>query len=200
MDAERARHFVLIAGPMFCGKSSELQRRVRRTQYGPHPPSCLVITFARDTRYALTHSASDADRAYVVTHDGTRLPAVAAATVAEIRDAVTAMAPAILAIDEGQFFPGLGAYILDELLVAGSVHTVLVAALKLNFRNEPFAETAALLPHADEVLSLYAVCRHCGDEHASCSHRLVADTRDELIGGAESYVALCRACFAAAHQ
>jgi thymidine kinase len=184
---------------MFCGKSTELLRRVRRTQYGPRPPTCLVITYARDTRYALAHSTDAAsDRAYVVTHDGTRLPAEAAATVDAIRDAVTACQPTILAIDEAQFFPGVADYILKELLVAGSVRTVLVAALTLNFRDAPFAETVTLMTHADELQALTAVCRRCGSESAMHSHRTVPDTRDELIGGAESYAPLCRVCFAEA--
>jgi thymidine kinase len=196
MDAAPPPQLVVIAGPMFCGKSSDMIRRVRRTQYGPRAPRCLVIKFVRDTRY---------DDAAVTTHDGARLPAEVVKTTADIRAAVIAHAPDVLAVDEAQFFPGIANYILTELLAppaggdaASTVRTVIVAALQTDFRGTPYAETQQLLAHADEVLVLRAVCRRCGSDRAMFSHRLVPDQRAELIGGAESYEARCRTCFFAA--
>jgi thymidine kinase len=52
-------HLSLIVGPMFSGKSSELQRVVRR--YEISKKTCLVVNFALDSRY----SAEDV----VSTHD-----------------------------------------------------------------------------------------------------------------------------------
>ena len=41
----------LILGPMFSGKSSEMQRKVRRYQHARK--SCLVINYIKDNRYSL---------------------------------------------------------------------------------------------------------------------------------------------------
>uniref|UniRef100_A0A2K6FCM7 Thymidine kinase n=1 Tax=Propithecus coquereli TaxID=379532 RepID=A0A2K6FCM7_PROCO len=49
----------VILGPMFSGKSSELMRRVRRFQIAQY--ECLVIKYAKDTRYSnsfCTHDSS----------------------------------------------------------------------------------------------------------------------------------------------
>lgn len=43
-------HLTLIFGPMFSGKSSELQRMVRR--YEVSKKSCLIINYALDNRYS----------------------------------------------------------------------------------------------------------------------------------------------------
>ena len=43
-------HLSLIFGPMFSGKSSELQRVVRR--YEISKKQCLIINYALDSRYS----------------------------------------------------------------------------------------------------------------------------------------------------
>lgn len=50
----------VIYGPMFSGKSSELQRRVRRLKYAKK--NCLVINYAKDNRYSDEEVASTHDK------------------------------------------------------------------------------------------------------------------------------------------
>lgn len=47
----------VIFGPMFSGKSTELMRRVRRFQIAQY--KCLVIKYAKDTRYSNSFSTHD---------------------------------------------------------------------------------------------------------------------------------------------
>uniref|UniRef100_A0A8C0E1Q0 Thymidine kinase n=1 Tax=Balaenoptera musculus TaxID=9771 RepID=A0A8C0E1Q0_BALMU len=47
----------VILGPMFSGKSTELMRRVRRFQIAQY--KCLVIKYAKDTRYSSNFSTHD---------------------------------------------------------------------------------------------------------------------------------------------
>lgn len=49
----------IIYGPMFAGKSSELQRRVRRLRYAKK--KCLIINYLKDNRYS--------NEGYAATHD-----------------------------------------------------------------------------------------------------------------------------------
>lgn len=49
----------MIIGPMFSGKSSELQRVVRRYQIANK--KCIVVNFVSDTRYTTDN--------FVATHD-----------------------------------------------------------------------------------------------------------------------------------
>lgn len=52
-------HLSLILGPMFSGKSSELQRVVRRFEISKK--KCLIINYALDSRYS--------EEDVVATHD-----------------------------------------------------------------------------------------------------------------------------------
>ncbi len=52
-------HLELIIGPMFSGKSTELQRKIKRYQCAKK--RCLVINYANDNRYS--------DEGFVATHD-----------------------------------------------------------------------------------------------------------------------------------
>uniref|UniRef100_A0A2K6SEE4 Thymidine kinase n=1 Tax=Saimiri boliviensis boliviensis TaxID=39432 RepID=A0A2K6SEE4_SAIBB len=47
----------VILGPMFSGKSTELMRRVRRFQIAQY--KCLVIKYAKDTRYSSSFCTHD---------------------------------------------------------------------------------------------------------------------------------------------
>ena len=52
-------HIDLILGPMFSGKSTELQRKVNRYQFARK--RCMVVNYAHDNRYT--------DESCVSTHD-----------------------------------------------------------------------------------------------------------------------------------
>ena len=101
----------------------------------------------------------------------------------------------VLAIDEGQFFPDL-ADMCDRWASQGK--SVIVAALDGTFQREPFPVIMALIPRAEEVIKLTAICVGCGAD-AAFSRRLSDETDVEVIGGADKYVAMCRACYAEPH-
>jgi hypothetical protein len=70
---------------------------------------------------------------------------------------------------------------------------VIIAALDGDFMRRPFGRIADLLPIAERLDKLTAVCADCARD-ASFTFRTIADTRVELIGGVEAYVPLCRPC------
>ncbi len=72
----------------------------------------------------------------------------------------------------------------------------LVAALDGDFRRRPFGRVLELVPLAEEVTKLSAVCVSC-TRAAAFTKRTVASEALELVGGAESYVPTCRECFSA---
>jgi thymidine kinase len=53
-------HLNLIFGPMFSGKSSELQRTVRR--YEISKKACLLVNYALDSRYSSEDVVSTHDK------------------------------------------------------------------------------------------------------------------------------------------
>lgn len=167
----------LILGPMFSGKSTELIRRLKRYQVAKY--EVLIIKYAKDVRY---------DENGISTHDRQTLPAVAATTLQDLTK--KAMAYDVIGIDEGQFFPDITW--VEEMANKGKV--VLIAALDGTFQRKPFSSILELIPLAESVTKLSAVCMNCFGE-AAFSKRISEEDSLEVIGGADKYMAVCRKCY-----
>ncbi|XP_028395628.1 thymidine kinase, cytosolic-like [Dendronephthya gigantea] len=168
----------VIFGPMFSGKTTELVRRVKRYQIANH--SCLLIKYDKDVRY-------DEDR--VSTHDQQKMAAVPCHKLSNIKK--KAMNYNIIGIDEGQFFPDIVEF-CEELANKGK--TIIVAALDGTFQRQAFGNVLSLIPIAENVVKLNAVCMNCFKD-AAFTMRLGSETKVEIIGGAERYWSVCRECF-----
>ena len=172
---------------MFSGKSTELARRIRRHKVANR--QCLVVKYAGDTRYEDEPGARDT-KGHVITHDRQSLAAVPCSKLADVSNIVHAFD--VVGVDEGQFFGDL-AECCEAWARAGK--TVIVAALDATFQREPFNDVLSLVPIAEQVTKLSAVCARCGDDAAFTKRVNTASKRLELIGGAECYAASCRRCF-----
>ncbi|XP_051939339.1 thymidine kinase, cytosolic [Hippocampus zosterae] len=168
----------VIFGPMFSGKSTELMRRVRRFQIAQY--SCLLIKYAKDTRY------SDFG---VATHDKNTMEAVPANCLRDVQS--LALQSSVIGIDEGQFFPDTVEF-CEEMANLGK--TIIVAALDGTFQRRPFGNILNLVPLAESVVKLHAVCMQCYKE-AAYTKRIGAEKEVEVIGGADKYQAVCRKCY-----
>ncbi|KAM6939705.1 thymidine kinase, cytosolic [Xenentodon cancila] len=168
----------VIFGPMFSGKSTELMRRVRRFQIAQY--KCLVIKYAKDTRYSDTG---------VATHDKYTMEAVPATSLEAVRP--MALQACVIGIDEGQFFPDTVEF-CEEMANLGK--TVIVAALDATFQRKPFGNILGLVPLAESIVKLHAVCMQCYKE-AAYTKRIGAEKEVEVIGGADKYQAVCRTCY-----
>ncbi|XP_076879689.1 thymidine kinase, cytosolic [Brachyhypopomus gauderio] len=168
----------VIFGPMFSGKSTELMRRVRRFQIAQY--CCLVIKYAKDVRYS--------DKG-MSTHDRNTMDAVPANCLIDVRP--VALDASVIGIDEGQFFPDVVEF-SEEMANLGK--TVIVAALDGTFQRKPFGSILNLVPLAESVVKLNAVCMQCFKE-AAYTKRLGAEKEVEVIGGADKYHAVCRECY-----
>lgn len=181
MDAATG-HIEVILGPMFSGKTTELMRRLRR--YGWAGKRCRLIKYARDTRYS-SEKAS--------THDRQEAEAISLAELDPSNDAAFPLAAFdVFGIDEGQFFPNIS-FVAEKLANAGKI--VVVAALNGTYQRKTFGDVHNLLPIAERLDMLNAVCMTCKRRDAAFSKRIdqSSDTLED-IGGAEKYVAVCRRC------
>ena len=174
----------VICGSMFCGKTEELIRRVRRAIIAKQ--HIQVFKPAIDNRFGLES---------VTSHDRQTIKAQA---VENAQGIINNLLPntTVIAIDEVQFFDDA---IIDvvEMLANDKGIRVIVAGLDLDFRAEPFGPIPQLMCVAEEVMKLHAICVECG-EPASRSQRLVdgqpARYDDDVIkvGAEETYEARCR--------
>ena len=172
-------HIEVIFGPMFSGKSSELQRRVKRHQIAKK--NCLIVNFINDNRYTTEE--------YAATHDKNFMKCKKTNSLKSLDDSISQID--VIAIDEGQFFEDVVEY-SDKWANEGKI--VIVAALDATFQRKPFANVCQLLPIAETVKKLSSVCLDCG-EKAAFSKRTVRSKEITLIGDVECYKAVCRKCF-----
>ncbi|XP_059509527.1 thymidine kinase, cytosolic [Stegostoma tigrinum] len=168
----------IIFGPMFSGKSTELMRRVRKFQIAQY--QCLVVKYAKDIRY----SKED-----LSTHDRSTMQAVPATKLSEVTQ--EALKYSVIGIDEGQFFPDCVEF-AEEMANKGK--TVIVAALDGTFQRKAFGNILNLVPLAESVVKLSAVCMECYRE-AAYTKRLGSEKEVEVIGGTDMYRATCRLCY-----
>jgi thymidine kinase len=173
----------VICGSMFCGKTEELIRRVRRAIIAKQ--TVQVFKPIIDHRYGLER---------VTSHDGQNVEAKAVAKAGEI-PALLEPNTTVVAIDEVQFFDDAIVPIVEQLAAQGL--RVICAGLDMDFRGEPFGSMPGLLAHAEDVTKLHAICVICG-ENASRTQRLVNgsparyDDPVIMIGAKEVYEARCR--------
>ena len=152
-------HFLkVILGPMFSGKSTELIRRLKRYQIARY--NCLIVKYAKDVRY---------DKESIATHDQQTLNAVSADKLKDLK--VEFDDYDVIGIDEGQFFPDLVEF-CENMANAGKA--VIVAALDGTFQRKGFGPILELIPLAEHVVKLNAVCMVCFGE-GSYTKRISAD-------------------------
>lgn len=175
----------VICGSMFCGKTEELLRRVRRAVIARQ--QIQVFKPAVDSRYGLGRVAS---------HNGLAWESETVASSAQILERLQPETT-IVAIDEVQFFDEGVADVCHQLAMAGL--RVICAGLDLDFRGEPFGVMPRLMAQAELLDKLHAICVVCGAP-ASRTQRLIDgqparfDDPVIVIGAAEKYEARCRDC------
>ena len=178
--------FELITGPMSCGKTEELLRRIRRCIIAKK--KVVVISPDVDTR---------AGGDYIESRNGLWLDAVKVKHSIHIMSLVKDAQ--IVAIDELQFFDANIVPVITELMKQGK--KVIGTGLELDFKAEPFGYMPQLMCIATKVDKLHAVCMKCGCEEATRTQRLIdgkpADKNSPLImiGGDETYEARCIKCY-----
>ena len=71
---------------------------------------------------------------------------------------------------------------------------VIISALGGTYLREGFNSILDLVPKAEKIKQLHAICKLCGHQ-ASFTLRTTTDSSLELIGGAEDYMPVCRECY-----
>jgi thymidine kinase len=175
----------VICGSMFCGKTEELLRRVRRAVIARQ--HIQVFKPAIDHRYGTSRVAS---------HNGLAWESEAVNGSHEILQRLQSDTT-IVAIDEVQFFDEGVADVCHQLAQRGL--RVICAGLDLDFRGEPFGPMPRLMAQAELLDKLHAICVVCGAP-ASRTQRLIDGQPARftepviVIGAAEKYEARCRDC------
>lgn len=184
----------LIIGPMFAGKSSALQSIVRRRKAIGW--DVLVIKHSIDTRYLDDEECNS----MIVNHDQQKCPAKSCTLLTDCLSWNMYNTAKLIVIEEGQFFEDLVTFVLQAVEKDGK--HVVVVGLDGDAHRKPFGQILELIPLADNVQRIYALCKLCGDGTPARFTSAISVAVSEAtidgkpnVGAAESYRPLCRKHF-----
>lgn len=141
----------VIAGPMYCGKTEELIRQVKRARIGNK--RVQVFKHKNDIRYG---------------HDKKLYSHAGITEECEIIDKtdeiLTLLNPdtEIVGIDEAQWLGEELVPVVQTFLEKG-LH-VIVTGLAMTYDRQPFTPVPTLMAMADKVTKLSSVCMKCGED------------------------------------
>jgi len=172
-------HLEIIMGSMFSGKTSELIRRLKRHQV--IRDKVLVINSKKDIR-----NMSEV----LQTHDQNTFGCIKTLDLSSVLETKYYYEAHVVAVDEVQFFEGLRPFV--EQALRDGKHVIL-AGLDGDFRQRVFGELLELIPLADDVTKLKALCMECLDGTLGpFTKRTSTRTEQEFVGDADVYRAVCR--------
>jgi thymidine kinase len=169
----------VITGSMFSGKTEELIRRLRRSNYAGLKVE--IFKPSLDKRYSETRVVSHDDKSIVST------PVDNASAILLLAGDVD-----VVGIDEAQFFDDSIIEVCNTLADNGV--RVVIAGLDTDFMGKPFGPMPALLAVAEYVTKVHAICMRCGNL-AQYSFRKSAEEQVVLLGEKNIYEPLCRNCY-----
>lgn len=176
----------VVFGPMYSGKTTELIRLIKRNIVAKK--KVLVLKPDLDSRYS--------SEPFLNTHDGISSKCIltpADQKLCDLNDKYFEEYDVIV-IDEGQFFNDINQYVVKASFFDV---TIIIACLICTYDIKQFkSNTINLIPIADEITHLKAICMKCMSENGIFSYR-VDKSNDEaiLIGSTDTYMTLCRECY-----
>jgi thymidine kinase len=170
----------LIIGPMYAGKSTELIRIINR--YKCLKKKIIVINHTLNNRYGssglTTHNKDKIDYCIILENLGDL-------------DIELLNNNDVIIIEELQFFTDSYTKIIDWC--DNHNKTVICAGLDGDFLRNPFGDVLKLIPHADKITKLSALCKKCGDGTlAHFTKRTTSNSETTLVGSDDIYEAVCR--------
>lgn len=185
----------LIIGPMFSSKSSSLLSEINRYKY--IVPNILVINNSLDKK---RYSESNND--FLKTHNNESFPAVMLENLSDLKSKPILLEKYLISdviiIDEAQFFKDLYVFIKNELNNTYQSKVFIIAGLSSDYKMEPIGDIIKLIPMADSIEKLSAICIYCKDGTPANFTKLIKkkeNNKQIIIGGKETFVPTCRKHF-----
>ena len=174
----------IIIGCMYSGKSTELQRILHRLDV--INSSYLVLNHMIDKRYD--------EEGGIITHNKTKVPCLSTHTLMPILEHEQFLDYKTILIEEAQFYPDL----FEFVTTCADVHKkhVILVGLSGDYKREPFGDICRLIPHAEKITKLDALCVICNDGTTAHFTKKIFNkntTNDQIdVGSTGKYIAVCR--------
>lgn len=186
----------IIMGPMSCGKTTELIRRL--TVAADIELKVLYINHACDTRSTQSQeNVFSTHNSILNTLDfgSSNIKQIKLSSLDNIEMYITEFD--VIGIDEIQFFSDIRT--ACETIVDRFGKKLIVSGLSGDFKRNKFGELTELIPLADSINFISAYCEYCKQDGilkpAIFTHRKINNDETVLVGGKESYSPVCRKCY-----
>lgn len=173
---------------MFSGKTTELMRRIRRQKRAAR--ACALFRPKKDTRYDDTNKL-------LVSHDGSSEPCTQACE-SLTTDTAVPDGTKFVGIDEAHLFSGEESVREAVQLWSSRGMDVCVVSLSGDSNQTCFKVVADLIPLADEICHLTAICERCGDEATMTLKTGGSAACRKEVGGKHMYEPVCATCLTSA--
>lgn len=171
----------LYIGPMFSGKTSKIMDIYHK--YIKTDMKVMVINHSFDVRYSNTMMSN---------HNKEMIPCIWSDLLSNITEQVLAEFDIIL-INEGQFFTDL--YKCVKKWVENEGKRVYICGLDGDSNRNKFGEILDLIPLADKVVKLNALCSICKDGTKAAFTIRLTQEKSQILIGSECYKPVCRQCY-----
>lgn len=174
----------IIIGCMWSGKTSELIKRSKRLK--SIGKKVLFVNHSIDDRYN--------ENSKTTSHDGITIDdsefSISTSVLIDVKNHISYTKADAISIDEAQFFNDLETV---KTFVSEGKH-VIVCGLNGDANRSPFGSILNLIPYADDVCFLTALCKVCADGTKGIfSKRIIPSTQEVIsIGSDDKYICVCR--------
>lgn len=170
----------IVVGPMFSGKSTYALSYIRRQL--AIKKNVVVVKPNIDTRYSA--------ESLLVTHNQETTPCIMWDITDNLYPTDSMQQADVVVFEEAQFFKGLESFVI--YMLQAMKKNILVVGLDGDARQHVFGEILKLIPYANKVSKLCALCSRCGDgteaPYTIRTGNLVAQVD---VGGTDKYEAVC---------
>lgn len=171
----------IIIGCMFSGKSTEVIRIINRYK-NIKEAKLLIINHTIDNRYGNNVISS---------HDKVQVNCKSLSELNELNNTKEYEESNIIFIEEAQFFKDLYDFCLRAADIDNKI--LYIVGLDGDFKRNCFGDICKLIPHAENVKKLKALCSKCADgTEATFTKRIVSNEDIQLVGTKDSYIPVCR--------
>ena len=177
----------IIIGCMFSGKTSELMKRIQKAKL-IYNDDVLVINHISDNRYGAENGIYSHDRFFNTSYKCLNLHEL-------INNEEFKNAKAIF-IDEAQFFEDLILFVTH--CVERLNKWVTICGLDGDYKRRKFGHIIDLIPFADSVTKIKALCLRCKDGTEALFSKRVEkkhgseDDQVIMVGDEQKYESVCR--------
>lgn len=190
----------LFIGPMFSGKTTKIIEKYNKFKF--LNVKTMIINHTSDTRYA--------DNS-VINHDLTSIPSDMVNKLFDINDDDQLYnkfkESDVILIDEGQFFSDLYEWV--KYVVDNYNKKIYISGLDGDINRNKFGHIIDLIPLCDKITKLKSLCSICKNgkkaiftikikEHNNLNNEnstINEEGNTVLVGGSETYSAVCRTCY-----